>query len=1826
MRRRVAAEEKKFRAVPAAVVTSSSTVCRDQTQLCSFQRKTRITAPRLKKESRNMLLQLAALLRAWALADVPELGDVCTEGSCYPATGDLLIGRAHQLFATSTCGLQKPEPFCIVSHLQEEKKCFVCDSRETYDERMHQVTSHRIENVVTTFAPNRLKTWWQSETGLENVTVQLNLEAEFHFTHLIMTFKTFRPAAMVIESSSDFGKTWQVYRYFAYDCEASFPFISQGPMTKVDDVICDSRYSDIEPSTEGEVIFRVLDPVFRIDDPYSPRIQNMLKITNLRVKFTRLHTLGDNLLDSRIEIKEKYYYAIYDMVVRGNCFCYGHASECAPIGVGEAVEGMVHGHCMCNHNTKGLNCERCQDFYHDLPWRPAEGRNSNACKKCNCNHHSDSCHFDMAVYQASGNVSGGVCDGCEHNTMGHKCEQCKPFFYQHPEKDIRDPNICEPCNCDPVGSLNGGVCDPLTDVSLGLITGQCRCKPNVEGERCDQCKQGHYGLSDDPLGCQRLHNSKESYSCVVVTQHARAMLWEQFQVEAHVIRTQETATVNAWLPEGIVTSVCCSPETGQCQCREHMFGRRCDQVESGFYFIALDHYTYEAEDAKFGPGVTVVPRTHPQDRSPTWTGIGFVNVPEGAYLEFSIDNIPYSMEYDVIIRYEPQLPEQWEEVLMTVIRPRVITADSRCANTMPDDDNQMVSLHPGSRYVVLPRPVCFEEGLNYTVRLSLSLYSALSDMQSPYTLIDSIVLMPHCKNLDVFSGSGSEGGDLVTNSAWETFQRYRCLENSQAVVKTPMTDICRNYIFSVSALLHQGVKACQCDPQGSLSTVCDPSGGQCQCRPNVVGRNCDKCAPATFLFGPQGCRPCDCSPEGSVHSFCHEATGLCECIPGAYGRQCDRCLPGHWGFPNCRPCTCNGHAEQCDPHTGQCLTCRDHTTGHNCERCLNGYYGDPVLGSGDHCRPCMCPDGPSSGRQFSGGCYKNLDSNQVFCICNLGYKGARCEECAPGYYGNPHEVGGECRACLCNNNIDMTDPESCDARMGACLKCLYHTEGEGCNRCKLGYYGNALTQSCRKCVCNKMGTAAEMCPSQGNCNCDLNSGQCQCLPNVVGQHCDQCAPDTWNMASGKGCEACDCDLNHSFGSSCNEIMGQCSCKPGFGGRTCRECRELFWGNPEVKCHACDCDPRGIAEQQCNKATGHCVCVEGVSGSRCDACARGYTGEFPQCERCHQCFAEWDVIVGDLTNQTHRLVQKVNTIKATGITGPYQATINNVESSANSIRNILAQNPATEPLTEIQELLEKATDLMAKMNTNLNLTEETLSEISSDNNSTDTKLNSLKEEAQKLEQTVKDLQEQVEFVKNSDIRGARASVNRYYEQSQKAEARANASTSDPYNLVNQSATLRTETEDLMNQTKEEFSQRQDEFSTKLDNLAGQLETLDLSELSEKIQTCGSPAGSENCADSPCGGLSCVDGEGNGKCGGEGCAGLTTLAHNAWQKAKDFDLEIISAMEEVDKLSKMVSEAKVKADEAKLNAQEVLAKTNETKKRVDSSNEELRQLIKQIRDFLTQDGADLESIEAVANEVLQMQMPTTPAQLQNLTAEIRERVGSLTDVEDILNQSADDILKAESLLEQARKARKEATDVKDTAEMVKEALKQAERAQSSVTEALKQATADIKGTQDLLVSVESETSDSELKLSNATRRLLKLESDVALLKEKALNTSTSANITEKEAESINALAAQLKKDLDSGLKDKYSTVEELITQKAEGVAEAKKRAEELQKEAKNLLLQASEKLQLLKNLEKSYDENQKLLEDKANELVDLEKAVKDLLQEISHKVTVYSTCLF
>lgn len=57
---------------------------------------------------------------------------------------------------------------------------------------------------------------------------------------------------------------------------------------------------------------------------------------------------------------------------------------------------------------------------------------------------------------------------------------------------------CEPCNCDPVGALNG-TCN--TDY------GQCVCRIGVTGRKCDMCEPFHYGFSLDgckPCDCDQI--------------------------------------------------------------------------------------------------------------------------------------------------------------------------------------------------------------------------------------------------------------------------------------------------------------------------------------------------------------------------------------------------------------------------------------------------------------------------------------------------------------------------------------------------------------------------------------------------------------------------------------------------------------------------------------------------------------------------------------------------------------------------------------------------------------------------------------------------------------------------------------------------------------------------------------------------------------------------------------------------------------------------------------------------------------------------------------------------------------------------------------------------------------------------------------------------------------------------------------------------------------------------------------------------------------------------------------------------------------------------
>ncbi|ELV14261.1 Laminin subunit beta-4 [Tupaia chinensis] len=493
---------------------------------------------------------------------------------------------------------------------------------------------------------------------------------------------------MLIERSTDYGHTWKVLKYFAKDCAASFPNIPSGQAQGVGDLICDSKYSDIEPSTGGEVVLKVLDPSFEIENPYSPYIQDLVTLTNLRINFTKLHTLGDILPGRRQnDSLDKYYYALYEMVVRGSCFCNGHASECGPAqevrGDVFSPPGMVHGQCVCQHNTDGPNCERCKDFFQDAPWKPAVGPQDSTCRSCTCNGHSDRCHFDPTVYLASGDLSGGVCEDCRHNTEGQHCDRCRPLFYRNPLKAISDPYACIPCECDPDGTISGGICVSHSDPALGSVAGQCLCKENVEGASCDRCKPHHYGLSAaDPVGCQPCDchplGSLPFSTCDMDTGQC---LCQAYATGPHC----KECAVGYWglgnhLQEcspcdcdiGGAYSNMCSPEDGQCECRPHITGRSCTEPAPGYFFAPLNFYLYEAEEAtplqglapldsaSFGQvsGVHIVFQEPIPGNPITWTGRGFARVLPGAGLRFTVNNIPFPMNFAIAVRYEIQFTGQ----------------------------------------------------------------------------------------------------------------------------------------------------------------------------------------------------------------------------------------------------------------------------------------------------------------------------------------------------------------------------------------------------------------------------------------------------------------------------------------------------------------------------------------------------------------------------------------------------------------------------------------------------------------------------------------------------------------------------------------------------------------------------------------------------------------------------------------------------------------------------------------------------------------------------------------------------------------------------------------------------------------------------------------------------------------------------------------------------------------------------------------------------------------------------------------------------------------
>lgn len=145
----------------------------------------------------------------------------------------------------------------------------------------------------------------------------------------------------------------------------------------------------------------------------------------------------------------------------------------------------------------------------------------------------------------------------------------------------------------------------------------------------------------------------------------------------------------------------------------------------------------------------------------------------------------------------------------------------------------------------------------------------------------------------------------------------------------------------------------------------------------------------------------------------------------------------------------------------------------NCE-CKKGFTGDGRTICDKTCYE-RCAHGQCSGYP------------DYLCRCHLGWTGIDCSV-----------------NCGCNNH------STCNEAVGKCDSCQFNSEGEFCERCVPGSFGNATTDiGCMPCDCNKHENK-----SKGIC--DESTGQCFCEDNTEGMNCEYCSSDYYGDPSDGG--------------------------------------------------------------------------------------------------------------------------------------------------------------------------------------------------------------------------------------------------------------------------------------------------------------------------------------------------------------------------------------------------------------------------------------------------------------------------------------------------------------------------------------------------------------------------------------------------------------------------------------------------------------------------------------------------------------------------------------
>ncbi|KAG7266034.1 hypothetical protein CRUP_020336 [Coryphaenoides rupestris] len=470
----------------------------------------------------------------------------------------------------------------------------------------HPLSYVNDQDMGTSWLSRTLTTQEDLEDGL---TITLDLaNGQYQVFYVIVQFGGLLPERVVIQRRSgeapepqnhdDTGKPpWTDWQYMARDCSV-FNMQDNGPLPAPNSVNCLQLPRDA-PLSGGNITFALLTPEPHPRPGYndfynSPELQRMVQATQVRVLLSgQYHSEAVGMSHGHR------YYAISEITISGRCECHGHADQC------DTRATLYRCACLPESHTEGNNCERCLPLYNDKPFRSGNQFQPMSCRRCQCNGHARSCHYDVSADHLPGEHyrgGGGVCDNCMHNTTGLSCDRCEFGFWNRSQADG-----CVPCDCNPRGSLSA-YCEQQG--------GQCACRPGVGGLRCTSCGQGTYSLGLDgsclPCNCSAAGTIGGAAECdphtgqCVCKENTQGRRCDSCRRGYHSLdhRNSLGCLPCACDPAGTAPGGVCDAATGQCPCRRGVEGSRCTRCAQNYYYTNSSHAEGKAPGEGRGAAIT----------------------------------------------------------------------------------------------------------------------------------------------------------------------------------------------------------------------------------------------------------------------------------------------------------------------------------------------------------------------------------------------------------------------------------------------------------------------------------------------------------------------------------------------------------------------------------------------------------------------------------------------------------------------------------------------------------------------------------------------------------------------------------------------------------------------------------------------------------------------------------------------------------------------------------------------------------------------------------------------------------------------------------------------------------------------------------------------------------------------------------------------------------------------------------------------------------------------------------------------------------------------